>query len=742
MKMSNYSLIGILVLFSFAYSLSMVSAVADIVGDYNETTLTILNPDSANPATYTSPEVTFTLTKTIEYDLITDQNYTDQVQYCKIDGSQMGYINNTIDKGEYILTKNFTNGDKNSFLICYNASNEIIYNKSISFNVDYTAIKTCANLDRINIDPYSNYNLANDIDCSSYSMTISTYYGIFDGKGYNISNYYGASSLFSILYGTIKNLQMQNLSINGGGSIGGLVSQSGSTVISTSVIDNVKVYGKIVATASNVGGIVAQNWGIIKNSETNMDINSSSQRVGGIVGYNNANIESGKIENCISKSKVSAIAKTGGLAGYNIGIINNSYAYNEVSSSGDYVGGLVGYNNGKVIKSISDLKVKGKEYVGGLIGQNGESYLSSPQLEFSYALGNVTCVGTNITSGGAIGKNYAKIKDVYYTKTANTPENCIGNNVAINTNQSDCRTSATTASLNITINGSNNFTGYTGYFDFLIIDDKLKPIMEFNYNIVNGSLTFNETLVINGIASKAAGYLIINGMNTSNMGGTKTIYLERKNITMTDVCIKDQEINASDEIGIKCDGKDEYIVKCDAKNYFGYNCSLTSDGTHYKISGLKHSGVIQTDAVEDTSSDGGSSGGSGGGSSGSSSGCLKNYSCSSWSTCYSNGTGNMQVRTCTQVAPLTCYGGTKPVERQTCTIVKKDTNNLVTRIGSVDAAENDESDNIDDNQSTALLILGGIILFIIVYFIFNKISEYEASKIPLKKSPSIKSKKK
>jgi hypothetical protein len=215
-------------------------------------------------------------------------------------------------------------------------------------------------------------------------------------------------------------------------------------------------------------------------------------------------------------------------------------------------------------------------------------------------------------------------------------------------------------------------------------------------------------------------------------GGTKTIYMDRMNTTLTDVCIKDAEITSKDDISPKCDQADEYIVPCDGKDVSGYSCTLNEETNQYKITGLKHSGVIQTDAVvEDTIVN------NNGGSSGSISVCLMNYSCSSWSSC---GLSGNQTRICTKVAPLYCYGGLKPKEVQTCTYVERDERILTTDIGLVSAASDNESNN-QEETSPWILIGAGVITYIVIYFIFSLISRNEAKKFNPKKLPIAKVKK-
>ncbi len=75
----------------------------------------------------------------------------------------------------------------------------------------------------------------------------------------------------------------------------------------------------------------------------------------------------------------------GGLAAYvSLGSIINCYVTGIVSTSGSYVGGLVGDNGGEVTLSFSSCTVKGKHTVGGLVGWNSEEGLAQ-----CYSMGEV-----------------------------------------------------------------------------------------------------------------------------------------------------------------------------------------------------------------------------------------------------------------------------------------------------------------------------------------------------------------
>jgi len=86
--------------------------------------------------------------------------------------------------------------------------------------------------------------------------------------------------------------------------------------------------------------------------------------------------------------------------------------------------------------------------------------------------------------------------------------------------------------------------------------------------------------------------LIISGLDLISQNQTKTVYLDVI-LNGTGVCIKDLEILNITEISSTCNGIDEYFLKC--PGIIGsYNCTLIENNTKYMISGLAHSGIIET----------------------------------------------------------------------------------------------------------------------------------------------------
>ncbi|WP_321431013.1 PGF-pre-PGF domain-containing protein [uncultured Methanolobus sp.] len=94
---------------------------------------------------------------------------------------------------------------------------------------------------------------------------------------------------------------------------------------------------------------------------------STTNYVGGLVGRNN-----GAVSNSYATGNVTGSLNVGGLVGFNVGTVStvsNSYATGNVTGSSN-VGGLVGYNNGGTVSnSFATGTVSGSsESVGGLVG--------------------------------------------------------------------------------------------------------------------------------------------------------------------------------------------------------------------------------------------------------------------------------------------------------------------------------------------------------------------------------------
>jgi hypothetical protein len=128
--------------------------------------------------------------------------------------------------------------------------------------------------------------------------------------------------------------------------------------------------------------------------------------VGSLVGRNN-----GEVTNCGSSGSVIGNYCVGGLVGWNDagGKVKKSYLSSTCNVTGkDCVGGLVGRNKGMVSESYCTGTVTGADCVGGLVGFNERGVIA----EHSRSTGNVD--GTN-NIGGLVGWNEGKVIGSYST---------------------------------------------------------------------------------------------------------------------------------------------------------------------------------------------------------------------------------------------------------------------------------------------------------------------------------------
>ena len=153
----------------------------------------------------------------------------------------------------------------------------------------------------------------------------------------------------------------------------------------------------------------------------------------------------------------------------------------------------------------------------------------------------------------------------------------------------------TTTNLNnstVMINGtlSSNETVYNEVLP-VVIEENNEPVLAFEHDFENSTLDLSSINITVGVSSGAS-YIQISGVNASGgMVGTKTAYLHNASLSYDSVCVKDAENVTIGQVSVKCNSGDETLVKCDASLYSGYVC--TRNGTTLKVSGLKHSTLLQ-----------------------------------------------------------------------------------------------------------------------------------------------------
>lgn len=198
--------------------------------------------------------------------------------------------------------------------------------------------------------------LGADIDLSGQSWESRTLTACLDGDGYALSGI--SQPLFSVLNGTVKNLILSDVRIEGTGNQGAIAQTVGNENKAT--IEKCYVSGSITATGSNnsgVGGLIgaAQNAQgaplTIENCVVNADITGKgSSLAGGLIGsVSNSDVVT--IKKCIAMGTVSTVEDkgSGGLVGgpgRSVTIKNSAALQEEVStkSSKYFVDRIFGYD--------------------------------------------------------------------------------------------------------------------------------------------------------------------------------------------------------------------------------------------------------------------------------------------------------------------------------------------------------------------------------------------------------------
>jgi len=211
--------------------------------------------------------------------------------------------------------------------------------------------KTVRLVNNIDLAAYKNW-VPIGIDFNYESSFACSFSGTFDGGGYVVSNLtinrpkLSVQGLFGgIRGGTVKNLGVEGVDIQGGITVGGLAGKISG--------------GSRVEFCYSTGVVRASGGGP----------NRMTDNVGGLVGYVG---DTSSIANCYSTAAVSGVySGIGGIAGdvtKRSSVINSYYA--GTVSGGDHAGGVVGRLAGDsfVENSYSAGLITGIDNVGGVVG--------------------------------------------------------------------------------------------------------------------------------------------------------------------------------------------------------------------------------------------------------------------------------------------------------------------------------------------------------------------------------------
>ena len=251
-----------------------------------------------------------------------------------------------------------------------------------------------------------------------------------DGNGHTISNLFinrGSDSYvglfrYTIPPGVIRNTGLLSVNVTGYSHVGVLVGRNLGTITSSYVAGSVT--GDV-----QVGALVGRNLGSITASYASGPVAGTGNWIGGLAGVNY-----GKVTASYASGSVTGNKYVGGVVGRNYGSITASYATGSVTGTGDYVGGLAGYNSGGTITaSYATGSVTGMESdVGGLVGRNyggkiTASYASGYVLGQSDVGGLVGYIDTNLYSNiTAVGTITASYATGYVTSTGNNVGGLVG----------------------------------------------------------------------------------------------------------------------------------------------------------------------------------------------------------------------------------------------------------------------------------------------------------------------------
>lgn len=354
-----------------------------------------------------------------------------------------------------------------------------------------TPVSTADELNAIRKNPAGNYHLTNDINLNGIVWSpISTFSGTLDGKGYAVKNFSisrnaptATDGFISINEGTVQNLTFADFTYNFNNidndsetsmSIGVMVGQNKGKIYNCVVKDAaIQVYTETDGSNLEVRFGIFAGWndGVISGCASYVDAKvktetyfnescmtsgaeSAWSQVGLLVGMNK-----GTVNDCTTsgsliysnycegwkKRKLTQYTRIGGLVGNNAGTVKNSYttasvklspsSHSEYSWTSNYVGGLVGLNQGSISACRSSAQINAYKdranynYVGGLTGENtskiincyfdGKIYsnsdgavgglvgYNSSTVQSSYSEGTVDTSGC-LMVGGFVGNNSAK----------------------------------------------------------------------------------------------------------------------------------------------------------------------------------------------------------------------------------------------------------------------------------------------------------------------------------------------
>lgn len=269
----------------------------------------------------------------------------------------------------------------------------------------------------------ANYQQAGDIDFEGEDITsytigvigstaeVDSFKGIYDGNSHKLSHFTVSSpatntvALFPNMQGEVKNLTLEDITVEGNQNTGGLVGWLNGKVTSCQIIGTSSVSG-----ANATGGIAAsvRNASVLYGCVNRAAVTSTGSNTGGVAGYV---ANSGKLELCNNYGAVSGATQYG--VGGILGACNESGAkvlgcqnFGSVTGVMENTGGLVGrapngieINASSGVFSRNEGVVTGVNSTGGIIGRLGSGSIActtnAGDVEGTYNVGGIVGLKSN-----------------------------------------------------------------------------------------------------------------------------------------------------------------------------------------------------------------------------------------------------------------------------------------------------------------------------------------------------------
>ena len=306
----------------------------------------------------------------------------------------------------------------------------------------YKEIYTYEDWQTIEKGTYQNYRLMADIDFNgktdiNNNITINrleSENGIHTLKNINLKFDKPGTGLINNVRSSMKNIGFENI-----------------------VLEN-------TSGANNDFGVIALNNGILENLKfKNIQITANGmQRVGCIGELLTGTIDGINLEDIT----VNAGAQTGGLIGRIDDNYQEVYNINgnkiTINSSSDYVGGIIGYIQDFFLKTnnmnIINSNITGKQYVGGLIGQFMEGNVEQ------FSTNNTTINGESYVGGlmGTVANNLNGQHFEVVDTIINGEKNYIGGIIGRHNNGTITYVNSVSNTINVPLVGSQDIGGIIG----------------------------------------------------------------------------------------------------------------------------------------------------------------------------------------------------------------------------------------------------------------------------------------